>query len=158
MQPAQRVLLRIVGLVTLALAILLGAKSHWFHVDPDLSRYPQIQLTYTTARFERITHSRGGSTKQVVLVARDGPRFVMEDGVWKSHFDGPTLASRLSGGGTVHAWVHPDYPHALRGIAGGAVDIPPEWGLAYDQRNMRLGVWVDGVMALVGLVLVSWPF
>lgn len=157
MQPAQRVLLRIVGIVTIGLAVFLGWRSHWFHVERDLSRYPQRELPYTTARFERITHSRGSSTKQVVLVARDGTRFVMEDGVWKAHFDGPSLASRLSAGGTVHAWVHPDYPHALRGIMGGPVDVPPEWGLAYDQRNMRVGVWVDAVMGLVGLVLVGWP-
>jgi len=158
MQPAQRVLLRFVGLVTLALALCLGWKSRWFRVEPDVSGYPQIELTYTTAKFERITHSRGSTTKQLDLVTHDGTKFVMEDGVWKSHFDGPTLASRLSGGGSVHAWVHPDYPHALRGFQGGAVDIPPAWGLAYDQRNMRLGVWVDGVMIAVGLVLTGWRF
>ena len=158
MQPAQRVLLRLLGLVTLALALFLGWKSRWFHVERDLSRYPQIELTYTTAEFERITHSRGSITKQVALVTRDGTKFVMEDGVWASHFDGPTLASRLTAGGSVHAWVHPDYPRALRGIQGGPVDIPPEWGLAYDQRNMRIGVWVDGVMAVVGLVLLGSRF
>jgi hypothetical protein len=158
MQPGQRVLLRIVGLVTFTLAIFLGWRSHWFHADHDLSRYPQIQLTYATARFERVMYSRSGSARRVALVADDGTTFVMEDGVWKSHFDGPALASRLSAGGTVRAWVHPDYPHALRGLMGGAVAIPPEWGLAYDQRNMHLGVWVDGILVLLGLVLLGWPF
>jgi len=157
MQPAQRFLLRIVGSVMLALSVLLAWKSHWFHADRDLSRYPHLQLAYATAQFERVTHYRGSITKQIVLVARDGTRYEMEDGVWKSRFDGPALASRLSGGGTVHAWVHPEYPRTLRGITGGAVDIPPEWGLAYDQRNMHLGVWVDGVMAIVGAALIGWP-
>jgi hypothetical protein len=54
--------------------------------------------------------------------------------------------------------VHPDYPHALRGILGGPVDVAPEWGLAYDRRNMHVGVWIDAVMVLVGLVLIGWPF
>jgi hypothetical protein len=152
------VLLRIVGLVTFALAIVLGWRSHWFHAEHDLSRYPQIQLTYATARFERVMYSRGGSARQVALVAGDGTKFVMEDGVWRSHFDGQTLASRLSTGGTVHAWVHPEYPHALRGLTGGTVAIPPEWGLAYDRRNMLVGVWVDGIMVLLGLILLGWPF
>ena len=77
-----------------------------------LSRYPQIELAYTTATFERIVHSRGGSTRQIALIARDGSTFVME----------------------------------------------PEWGLDYDRRNMRLGVWVVGVMAIVGIALLVWPF
>src|SRR5262249_48636864 len=68
MQPAQRVLLRLVGLVTLALALFLGWKSRWFHIESDLSRYPQIELTYTTAKFERITHSRGSTTRQLDLI------------------------------------------------------------------------------------------
>jgi hypothetical protein len=123
MQPAQRALLRLFGAILIGMAVLLGWKSHWFHVERDLSRYPHIELTYATSRFERVMHSRGGSTKQIVLMTRDGARYVMEDGVWKAHFDGPTLAARLAGGGSVRAWVHPDYPRALRGIIGGAVDI-----------------------------------
>ena len=80
----------------------------------------------------------------------------MEEGVWRAHADGPALAAALSGGGTVHAWVHPEYPRALRGIMGGKVDIPPAWGLAYDRRNMLAGIWVDGVLALAGVVLLVW--
>jgi hypothetical protein len=52
--------------------------------------------------------------------------------------------------------VHPGYSHALRGIVGGKVDIPPNWGLEYDQRNAKLGIWVDAVLALVGTFLFFW--
>jgi hypothetical protein len=79
----------------------------------------------------------------------------MEDGVWRSHFDGAALAGALAGGGTVHVWLHPEYPRALRGIKGGALEIPAEWGLAYDRRNMTAGVWVDGFLALVGGALIA---
>jgi hypothetical protein len=146
---------RILGIVLLALAALLAWKSHWFHAEADLSRYPEIQLTYTTCRFERIRHSKGSTTKQIAFITENG-RYVMEDGVWRRHFDGPALADALSGGGTVRAWIHPEYPHALRGIKGGKVDIPPEWGLAYDQRNMGVGIIVDAVLALSGVGLLLW--
>jgi hypothetical protein len=146
---------RIVGLILLGLAAFLAWQTHWFHSEPDLSRYPVIQLAYTTCKYERITHSRGSTTKQIAFFTPNG-RYVMEDGVWKRHFDGPTLAAALSGGGTVRGWVHPDYPHVLRGLIGGKVDIPPEWGLQYDQRNMRLGIWVDALLAVSGACLLFW--
>lgn len=138
----------------LSLAIFLAWQSKWFHAEKNLSRYPQIQLTYTTCKYEEIRRSKSSRTRQIVLITGDG-RYVMEDEVWKKHFDGPSLAAALSKGGTVSAWVHPDYPRTLRGIMGGAVDIPPEWGLDYDQRNMQFGTIVDSVLALLGLYLIS---
>ncbi len=74
----------------------------------------------------------------------------------EGNFDGPELADTLSGGGTVRAWVHPDYPRALRGLVGGKVDIPPAWGLEYDQWNVGVGVWVDAVLAVGGAGLLFW--
>jgi hypothetical protein len=154
-QGVQRFPLRLLGFIILALGLFLAWKTHWFHAERDLSRYPEIQLTYTTCTFERITHSKGSTTKQIVFVTDTG-RYVMEDGVWGRHYEGPKLADALAGGGTVRAWVHPDYPHALRGIIGGKLDIPPQWGLEYDQRNMGVGIWVDAVLVLSGAVLVLW--
>lgn len=46
--------------------------------------------------------------------------------------------------------------HALRGIIGGKVDIPPQWGLEYDQRNIGVGIWVDAALVLSGAVLLLW--
>ena len=139
----------------LALAMVLAWKTHWFHAGTDLSRYPEIELTYTTCAFERITHSKGSTTKQIVFVTETG-RYVMEDGVWGRRYDGPRLADLLAGGGTVRAWVHPDYPHALRGIIGGKANIPAQWGLEYGQRNMGLGIWVDAAFVLAGVALLLW--
>lgn len=147
--------MRIMGIILLALAGFLAWKSNWFHAEKDLSRYPEIQLTYTTCKFERITHSKGSSTRQIVLLTADG-RYVMEDGVWKGHFDGPTLAGSLAGGGMVRVWLHPEYSHALRGILGGKVDVPPQWGLEYDQRNMRTGMWTAAGLTLAGAWLLWW--
>ncbi len=146
---------RLLGGILLALAAVLAWKSGWFYAEQNLSRYPEIRLTYSTCRFERITHSRGATTRQIAFIT-DAGRYVMEDGVWRKHFDGPALAAALAGGGTVRAWVHPEYPHALRGIVGGKVDIPPEWGLEYDQRNMGIGIWVDAALALSGALLLFW--
>ena len=39
---------------------------------------------------------------------------------------------------------------------GGAVDVPPEWGLDYDQRNMQVGIWIDAFFALAGIFLIFW--
>jgi hypothetical protein len=147
--------MRLVGIIILALAGFLAWDSNWFHAEKDLSQYPQIRLAYTTCKYERITHYKGSTRKRIVFITENG-RYVMEDGVWGRHFDGPTLAAALSGGGTVRAWVHPGYSHALRGIVGGKVDIPPNWGLEYDQRNAKLGIWVDAVLALVGTFLFFW--
>lgn len=113
------------------------------------------RLAYSASKFERITHYKGSTTKQIVFTTDNG-RYVMEDGVWGEHFDGPALAAAFSGGGTIHTRVHPGYSHALRGIVGGKVDIPPEWGLEYDQRNAMVGVWVDALFALVGTFLLFW--
>ena len=146
--------LRVFGVIMLALAGFLAWATHGFHAEKDLSAYPQIRLNYTTCKYEKITHYRS-TTRQIVFTTANGG-YVMEDGVWKRHFDGPTLANALSGGGTVRAWVHPRYPHALRGIIGGAVDIPPEWGLEYDQGNMRAGIWVDAFLALCGTLFCFW--
>jgi hypothetical protein len=125
-------------------------RSDVFRIGTALSGYPEIRLTYTTCKFERI-----GRTEQIVFTTENG-RYVMEDVVWRKHFDGPALAATLSRGGTVRAWVHPVYPRTLRGIVGGAVDIPPQWGLDYDQRNMRVGIWVDTSLALAGIYLFLW--
>ena len=147
--------MRLLGLVVLGLAAVLAWTTDWFHAERDVSRYPEIRLTYTTCRYEQVTHSRGATTRQLVFLTDEG-RYVMEDEVWRKHFSGPALAAALAGGGTVRAWVHPSYPHTLRGIAGGTVDIPPEWGLDYDRRNMGLGLWVDGALWLAGAVLFFW--
>jgi hypothetical protein len=146
---------RLLGIILLALAAFLAWHSNWFRAEKDLSRYPEIQLTYTTCKFERITHYKGSTTRRIVFITENG-RYVMEDGVWERHFDGPTLAAALSGGGTLRAWVHPEYPHALRGIIGGKVDIPPKWGLDYDRRNMQVGIWADALFALAGTFLFFW--
>src|SRR3989442_1731710 len=119
---------RAMGLIMLLLAGVLAWHSNWFHAEKDLSGYPEIRLTYTTCKFERIFHSKSSRTEQIVFTTENG-RYLMEDGVWRKHFDGPALAATLSRGGTVRAWVHPDYPRTLRGIVGGAVDIPPQWGV-----------------------------
>ena len=147
--------MRLFGIIMLALAAFLAWYSNWFHAEKDLSRYPEIQLAYTTCKYERITHYKGSTRKRIVFITENG-RYVMEDGVWGRHFDGPTLAAALSGGGTVRAWVHPRYSQALRGIIGGKVDIPPNWGLEYDQRNAKVGIWTDAVLALVGTFLFFW--
>jgi hypothetical protein len=147
--------MRLLGIIVLALAGFLAWQSNWFHAEKDLSRYPEIQLTYATCKYERITHYKGATRKQIVFSTENG-RYVMEDSVWGKYFDGPTLAAALSGGGTVRAWVHPGYSHVLRGIIGGKVDIPPTWGLEYDQRNEKLGIWVDAVLAVVGTFLFFW--
>ena len=147
--------MRLFGMIMLALAGFLAWRSNWFQTEKDLSRYPEIRLAYTACKFERITHFKGSTTKQIVFITEKG-RYVMEDGVWGGHFDGPVLAAMFSGGGTVRAWVHPEYSHALRGITGGKVDIPPQWGLEYDQRNARVGIWMDAVLALVGTFLCVW--
>ena len=147
--------MRLIGIMMLAAAGFLAWHSNWFHAEKDLSRYPEIQLAYATCKFERITHYKGHTIKQIVFATESGP-YVMEDGVWGRYFDGPTLAAALSGGGTVRAWVHPGYSHVLRGIIGGKVDIPPKWGLEYDQRNAKVGIWVDAVLALLGTLLFFW--
>ena len=118
--------MRIVGIIVLALAGFLAWHTRWFHSETDLSRYPVIQLSCTTCSFEQIKHSKGSVTRQIAFLTGKG-RYVMEDGVWRGHYKGPDLAAALSAGGTVRAWVHPDYSHVLRGIIGGKVDIPPEW-------------------------------
>ena len=146
---------RILGLILLVLSGFLAWQTHWFHSESDLSRYPVVQLAYATCKYERIKRSRGSVTRQIAFLTSNG-RYVMEEGVWGPHFNGPVLAAALSGGGTVRAWVHPNYPHALRGTIGGKVDIPPEWGLQYDQRNMRVGAWVDALLALSGAFLFFW--
>ena len=146
---------RFLGIMLLAGAGFLAWKSDWFQAEKDLSRYPEIQLAYTTCKFERITYRRDMPTKQIVFTTENG-RYVMEEGVWGKHFDGPTLAGALSGGGTVRAWVHPKYSHTLRGIAGGKMDIPPNWGLEYDQRNAKAGIWIDTFLVLTGAVLCFW--
>ena len=147
--------LRPLGLVVIALAGFLTWQSHWFVTEKDLTSYPEIQLSYTDCRFEKITHYRSSATRQIVFVAKSG-RYVMEEGVWGGHCDGPTLASRFGGGGTVHAWVHPAYPHVLRGIRGGPMEVPLQWGLDYDQRNVRLGFWMVMALLLTGLMLCFW--
>ena len=147
--------LRLFGIILLALAGFLAWQTNWFHAEKDLSRYPKIELAYTDCKFEQISHYRGTTTKQIVFLTDDG-RYVMKDGVWGKHFDGPTLAAAFSGGGTVHAWVHPSYPRALRGVRGGKVDLPPEWGLEYDRRNAKLGIWMTALLALAGTFLLCW--
>jgi len=146
---------RSLGIILLAIAAFLAWRSNWFQAEPDLSRYPQIQLTYTNCKFERISHYRGSTTKQIVFLTDNG-RYVMEAGVWGRHFNGPTLAAALAGGGTVRAWVHPGYPHVIRGVTGGKANVPPEWGLAYDQRNANAGIWVDAFLALAATILFFW--
>jgi hypothetical protein len=146
--------LRVFGVIMLALAGFLAWATHGFHAEKHLSAYPEIQLTYTTCNYEKITHYRS-TTKQIVFATANGG-YVMEDGVWKRHFDGPTLADALSRGGTVRAWVHPRYSHALRGILGGTVDIPPEWGLECDQGNMKAGIWMESFLVLAGTLLCFW--
>jgi hypothetical protein len=147
--------LRVFGIILLALAGFLAWHTHWFRAEKDLSRYPEIQLTYTTCKYEKITHYKDLPTKQIVFLTENG-RYLMEDGVWGKHFDGPALADVLSGGGTVRAWVHPEYSHALRGILGGKVDIPPLWGLEYDQRNAHAGIWMDAALVMAGTFLCFW--
>src|SRR6266446_3427843 len=44
MPPASRASLRLIGAIALALAVFLAWKSRWFHVEQNLSRYPEIQL------------------------------------------------------------------------------------------------------------------
>jgi hypothetical protein len=147
--------LRIMGIIALLLAAFFAWVTKGFHIERDLSRYREIQLTYSDCRFEKITHSKGLPTRQIAFTTAEG-RYVMEDGVWKQHFRGPELAQSLAGGGTVRAWLHPDFPHILRGIAGGRVDIPPQWGLDYDQRNIRTGAWTAAAFAFVGAALWLW--
>ena len=36
------------------------------------------------------------------------------------------------------------------------IDIFPEWGLQYDQRNMQLGVQVDRLLGLSSVFLFFW--
>jgi hypothetical protein len=151
-----RIARRIYGAILLALAFVLGWTTHWFHAEKDLSRYPKIQLTYTHCTFDEVRHSKGSTTRQIVFTTANGERYVMEDGVWRRHFTGPILAGMFAGGGTVKAWVHPEYPHVLRGIAGEKIEVPPEWGLTYDQRNMSVGVWVDVFLVVGGLLLIAW--
>src|SRR5437773_5734326 len=79
---------RLLGILMLALAAFLAWHSNWFHAAKDLAQYPEIQLTYTTCNFERITHAKGSATKQIVFATENG-RYVMEEGVWRTHFDGP---------------------------------------------------------------------
>jgi hypothetical protein len=146
--------LRVIGIIMLALACFLAWVTHGFHAENDLSAYPEIRLTYTACKYEKITHYRS-TFKQIVFTTANG-RYVMEDGVWGRHFDGPALADALSGGGTVRAWVHPRYPRALRGILGGKVEIPPEWGLEYDRRNAHVGIWFDALLAVAGAFLCFW--
>ena len=61
-------LLRIVGLVTFALAIFLGWKSHWFHADHDLSpRSQRKRGRHAGARephYQQRTGGRGGTPPQ----------------------------------------------------------------------------------------------
>ena len=147
--------LRPLGLVVIALASFLAWQSHWFVTEKDPTRYPEIQLSYTDCRFEKTTHYRGGTTREIVFITKNG-RYVMEDGVWGEHCDGPTLASRFGRAGTVHAWVHPAYPRVLRGIRGGAMEVPLQWGLEYDQRNARFGFWMVMALLLMGGVLCFW--
>lgn|GEM_PF-3338473 len=72
------------------------------------------------------------------------------------YFDGPTLAAAPTARGTLHAWLHPEATNVLHGLHGGNQEIPSEWGLANDQRNARVGVWVDALLALAGVVLLFW--
>src|SRR6202022_4747989 len=115
------------GIIILALAGFLAWDSNWFHAEKDLSQYPEIQLAYTTCKYERIKNYKGATRKQIVFSTENG-RYAMEDGVWGRYFDGPTLAATLSGGGTVRAWVPPEYSHALRATLGGGGAPPPEGG------------------------------
>jgi hypothetical protein len=147
--------LRLFGIIILLLAGFLAWAVDWFQVEKDVSAYPEIELTYTDCKFETVTHLRGPTTKQLVFITATD-RYTMSDAVWRWRFDGPTLAAAFAGGGTVHAWVHPKYPHTLRGLRGGKQDIPPEWGLTYDQRNARVGAWAFAVMVLAGVVLLLW--
>src|SRR5256885_6118289 len=121
---------RSLGFILIGLAGFLAWHSNGFRAEKDLSRYPEIQLAYTTCKFERIAHYKGSTTRQIVFLTENG-RYVMEDGVWGRHFDGPALANALAAGARVRAWLHPQYPHTLRGVIGGKVDVPPEWGLEY---------------------------
>ena len=73
--------MRLFGIIVLALAGFLAWQSNWFHAEKDLSQYPEIQLAYTTCKFERITHYKGSTRKQIVFSTENG-RYVMEDGVW----------------------------------------------------------------------------
>src|SRR6266404_6738131 len=63
---------RLLGFIMLALAVFLAWKTHWFHAEKDLSAYPEIQLSFTTCKFERITHSKGSTTRQIVLITEGG--------------------------------------------------------------------------------------
>ena len=148
----QEFLLRGCGALLVTAALLIGWVTNWFHAEQNLSRYPQVQLTYQTCNFERIVHSRGATHEQIVLVTSHG-RFVMEDQVWKKHFKGADLAHALARGGTVHAWLHPKFRHVLRGFIDGPVDVPPLWGLEYDQRNMAMGAVLDIALGLGGIAL-----
>jgi hypothetical protein len=146
---------RIVGVVLLAMAGFLSWKTHAFRPPAGIERYPRIQFAYDDCKYEKITHSRGATIRHIIFLTKQG-RYVMEDEVWKDHFDGPTLAARFAGPGTVQGWLHPEYDHVLRGIEGGKVQIPLAWGLAYDRRNRTVGRWTVGAMVLIGIVLVLW--
>src|SRR4051794_9120495 len=89
--------MRLVAMIILAVAVCIAWKTHWFHAEPDVSGYPEIRLAFTTCKFERIAHSRGSTTKQIVFLA-ENVRYVMEEGVWGRHFTGPRLATAFSGG------------------------------------------------------------
>ena len=144
--------LRIVGVILLALAAVVAWQSNWFRPENDLSHYPELTLDYTNCQFEQVSRTKGLTIRQIVLTAGT-ERYEMEDGVWRGHFEGTALAAALAAGGTVHVWVHPRNPHTLRGITGGKVEIPLQWGLDYDQRNLRSGIWATGGFALAAIAL-----
>jgi len=136
------------GIVLLAIAAFFGLLTGGFHAEKDLSRYREIQLSYRSCSFEQVFRSKGSSSRRLVFYTPGG-RYYLVEGVWLGHLSGPQLANALAGRHTVRAWLHPSFPRALRGLRGRSVEVPPEWGLAYDQRNMRIGFWLT--MALVGL-------
>ncbi len=91
MQQAQRFTLRLVATIALALATVLGWKSHRFHVEKDLSRHPQIDVTSPDGEITpvpwRLGRPRIAMPKFSVALARKP--------VWR---DEPTLLKWLDTG------------------------------------------------------------
>ena len=64
---------RVIGGAMLVMAAFLAWKTHWFHTEASLSSYPQRDLTYSTAKYEVVTHSRGLNTVPGSFISCSSP-------------------------------------------------------------------------------------
>ncbi len=144
---------RVLGGILLGLAGLFAWATNGFHSEKSIAGYTDKELTYSRCTFERRRSGRS-THEELVFLTKEG-RYIMERGVWRRHFTGPSLAQALASGATVHVWVRPDYPRVLRGLSGGAVEIPPQWGLAFDQRNRQAGLCMDVAFIITGVLLLA---